>query len=346
MMRNIVRVLAGLAAVLIVGFVWLMATVPPLPEETDRVIDEVLAAELPELVTGETGTVMAGDISIWYERIPTVDPPRGTVLLIMGAGSTALGWPSHFYQPLIEAGYEVLRFDHRGTGMSDWMADWDPDDPYDLEDLALDALAILDGLGVERAHVVGVSMGGMIAQRLAISHGDRVASLTSISSSGYEADPELPNNTWWFVGNIVKLAVRYALIPSDRGRLKLGVGVMDVARGNGEPAIDIRRFVVTDRYEATQRKGINSRVARQHMAAVEASGSRYDELGSITVPTLVVHGRADPVVDVAHAERYAPLIPEAELLLIDRLGHILPAAHTPRMIEAMLRLFATAEHSA
>ena len=186
-------------------------------------------------------------------------------------------------------------------------------------------------------------MGGSIGQRLAISHADRVASLTSISSSGYAPDPAIPNNMRAFGFKLLKLWLRHGVISSDRSSLKMRVGTNDLSRGDGEPAIDLRRAAESALYESRERRGSNGAATFQHIAAVEASGSRYEELGAITAPTLVIHGRVDPILPVIHAETYAPMIPGAELLLIDDLGHLLPADHTPTMIDAMLRLFSAAE---
>ena len=122
----------------------------------------------------------------------------------------------------------------------------------------------------------------------------------------------------------------------------MSVGLNHMLRG-GEPTINVRRAAESALYEEKKRRGANGAATFQHIAAVEASGSRYEELGRITAPTLVIHGRADPILPVIHAEIYAPMIPSAKLLQIDDLGHLLSAAHTPTMIEAMLELFAMAE---
>ncbi len=334
---------AAAALVLLAGAGWIVATAPALPPDTDAVIDDVLASELPELVTGVTGTVASADVEIWYERMSPAGPPRGAVLLIMGAGGSALFWPAYFYGPLIDAGYEVVRFDNRGIGMSDWLEDWDPEHPYDVEDMALDALAVLDALDIEGAHVVGISMGGMIGQRLAISHAHRIASLTSIASSGYAADPTLLASVGDFERRAIRLGLRYAIVPGTRNRLRMAVGMNQLLKGDGSYDVDVRDVAQTALYEGRNRKGHNFSAAEQHFAAVRASGSRLDELRLIQVPTLVIHGASDPLLPVAHAEIYAPLIPGARLLVIDAMGHDLPRAHTPEMIDAMLKLFERAE---
>jgi pimeloyl-ACP methyl ester carboxylesterase len=109
----------------------------------------------------------------------------------MGIANDALAWPEHFIQPLVDSGFQVIRYDHRGTGLSDWIDRWDRDNPYSLGDMANDAIAVLNKLKINKAHVIGVSMGGMIAQTMAINHPERIMSLASLMSSGYIEDPNL-----------------------------------------------------------------------------------------------------------------------------------------------------------
>lgn len=158
---------------------------PQLPPKTDQLIREVLAERLPEFITGQTGRAMNGEVSIYYESMSGEDTSQGTILLINGYSSNMLYWLPYFYQPFLDAGYQVIRYDNRGIGMSDWLPNWTKKDPFSLEDMAKDGIAVLDELGIEKAHIIGMSMGGMIAQRIAISHASRALSLTSIMSTGF-----------------------------------------------------------------------------------------------------------------------------------------------------------------
>ena len=119
-------------------------------------------------------------MKIWYEKRAPTDSIKGTLLLVMGHSATAMIWSDDFMQPFIDAGYQVIRYDNRGVGESDWIADWDEENPYSLEDMSKDGIAVLNAEGVEKAHVLGASMGGMIVQRMALSHKDKVASLVSL----------------------------------------------------------------------------------------------------------------------------------------------------------------------
>ena len=171
MLKKIGIGLLVIALLLVAAYYWFLNSGIQLPPETDEIVQEVLQSkELPELITGETGFANNGDVKIWYEkRVPT-DSIKGTLLLVMGHSSSAMIWGSEFMQPFIDAGYQVIRYDNRGLGESDWITDWDKANPYSLEDMAKDGIAVLDAVGVDKAHVLGASMGGMIVQRMTLSH--------------------------------------------------------------------------------------------------------------------------------------------------------------------------------
>ena len=344
MRRKILIALAVFLVTAVLGLVLFVGSGPTLLPNTRAILDEVLLAEPPELVTGVTGVAQSGDIDIWYEARTHRGNPKATVLLVMGIGSTALVWPEFFLQPLVDAGYQVVRYDHRGVGLSDWMTEWDADHPYTLEDMARDGIAVLDAVGVTRAHIVGVSLGGMIGQRMAISHADRVLSLTSISSSGFFADPELSIGA--IQRDMRKLMLRYGLIPTERSQISFLLGFEQLFKVDGEYEDDVRPSAQARLYELRRRNGNNASVMQQHRDAVLTSGSRYDELGSISAPTLVVHGRADPFILPAHAKRYAPMIPDARMLWIEGMGHFFQSVHAPQMLDATLQLFSAAESQA
>src|SRR5690606_19472688 len=165
---------------------------PRLSADAQCVIKEVVSEDTASLLRGRTGYARSGSIQLWYEDLTPEEPEAGTVLLLMSMGGDALMWPRAFIDALRAAGFRVVRFDQRGTGLSDWMKRWKRKNAYSLSDLADDALAILDHLGIERAHVCGVSLGGMVAQELAIQHPSRIASLVLLSTSPDVTDESLP----------------------------------------------------------------------------------------------------------------------------------------------------------
>jgi pimeloyl-ACP methyl ester carboxylesterase len=337
--KKMLLILAGLAVIIILGLAFFIFTGPDLPPGTDEIIDKVLLDEPPEMIVGDTGRVMSGEVSIWYESISTSDTPRATVLLIMGIANHALAWPSHFYMPMVDSGYRVVLYDHRGLGLSDWMEDWDADKPYTLDDMVDDGLAVLDCLGVEKAHIIGASMGGMIAQQMAITHPERVLSLTSIMSSGYIEDPELPGIPGGLLKEFIRLGLRYGTVPSERNTIKIVVASRQLLMGDTIYELDLRKLAGEVLFEMRKRRGYNPKVNAQHLAATSASGSRYDKLDNIEVPVLIIHGRSDPLIPIEHGQQCARLMPDADTLWVDGMGHDIPEIFMDEILEMVFKNF-------
>lgn len=323
---KIIAKIAGLVLVLLLVGVslYLYTSGPALPAEAEGVIENVLLNSPPELVRGTTGIVDAHGVNIWYESISPKDSPKGAILLIMGISNDALGWPPKFIKTFVDSGYRVIRYDHRGTGMSDWMEDWDSDNPYSLTDMADDGIAVLNSLGVQKAHVIGISMGGMIAQELAIHHPDRITSLTSMMSSGYIEDPNLPAISSDIAIELIKVALKYGVIGGEENMIKLHLASRIILMGNAVYKVNVKEIAEQVLFNIRMRKGYNTNVSKQHQAAVLLSGSRYDKLKNISVPTLVIHGKSDPFIPIEHGMKCASIIPDADSLWVDNMGHDIP----------------------
>lgn len=319
--------------------IYVFASGPSLPDRSEDIIAEVLANPLPELLKGDTGYANSSGKQIWYEHIHPSDSSKGVVLLIMGISNDALGWPQSFIDQLVDAGYEVIRFDHRGTGLSDWIAEWDAKNPYSLSDMADDGVAILDALEIKKAHVVGVSMGGMIAQELAINHPERAATITSMMSSGYIEDPELPQISGDIAWQLIRIALKYGILGGEKNLIKLHLASRIVLMGNTTYEVDIKELAQQTLYNIRNRRGYNANVSRQHQAAVSLSGSRYEELKSIKIPALIIHGKSDPFIPIDHGIKSARLIPGADTLWIDNMGHDLPKNLTDPIVEKLSGFF-------
>ncbi|MFL6659676.1 MAG: alpha/beta fold hydrolase [Massilia sp.] len=288
----------------------------------------------------------ANGIDIAYET--RGDPNGVPLLLIMGLGMQLTAWPEDLVDGLVEQGFYVIRFDNRDSGLSTkfdhagtpnlvlaWLKTvvrWPLKPAYTLADMAADAVGVLRVLGVAKAHVVGASMGGMIAQIVAANYPDRVLSLTSImSSSGRRG---LPGPT----REARAVLLSRPLDPSNPD------SVLDHAshlfRVIGSPA-----YPTADKHlraraaQAMQRNVSPGGVARQ-MVAIAASGDRSALLRKIVVPTLVIHGAADPLVPLACGEDTARQIPGARLEVIEGMGHDLPA----QLIERLLALIDAHAH--
>jgi len=266
---------------------------------------------------------------------------RPVVLLIMGLGMQLIAWPPALVQALLDAGYRVVRFDNRDAGLSQhfdelgkpkvlwaglkYRLGWRIRPPYSLLDMAQDALGVLDALDIDRAHVVGASMGGMIAQRLALLAPERVLSLASVmSSSGARGLP----------GPGPEVSRVLMSRPADKGLDAAIDHSVRVFKAIGSPGFPMRDAEWRDLVGAAARRSFYPVGILRQMVAVLADRSRADELAGIKVPTLVVHGRADPLVPFACAEDTARRIPGARLAGIDGMGHDLP----PGVVERLLAL--------
>jgi pimeloyl-ACP methyl ester carboxylesterase len=305
--------------------IYLYLSGPKLPPETNDIIESVLNNDLPEVISGKTGFASSDGLNIWYECISPEGSPKGTVLLIMGQAGNALDWPSKFVRAFVDSGYQVIRYDQRGTGISDWIEEWDRKNPYSLVDMAGDAVAVLNALKIQKAHIIGLSMGGMIAQEVAINHPGRVASLTLMMTSGYVGDPDLPGlSSRYFFSSILKgiPLLRYRIIGSEKNLIKERIA--KTIKVVGYEGLDIKEIAEVVLYDIRKRKGININAIFQHQTAVSTSGSRYEKLKTLNVPTLVIHGTADPIIPVEHGKKLVEIIPNANGFWIDGIGHVFP----------------------
>lgn len=328
-----------LLLVLIGSSIYIYQSGPQLPADTDNIIETTLENPLPELINGETGFAQSQGINIWYESITPPDTTKGVVLLIMGISNDAMGWPPAFVQSFVDAGYQLIRYDHRGTGMSDWLTDWDANKPYTLSDMASDGVAILDKLGVSKAHIVGGSMGGMIAQEMATRHPERVASLASIMSSGHITDPDLAPISAAVAFDLIKVALKYGIIGGEKNLIKLNLASRIILRGNTSHTLPTREVSEQVLYNIRKRRGYNINASKQHQAAVMAGGSRYEELKTIEIPSLIIHGQSDPFIPIEHGKKCAALIPNADTLWIKNMGHDIPDELIGQVSEKIISVF-------
>lgn len=271
------------------------------------------------------------------------DPASPPILLIMGLGAQMILWPDEFCEALAAAGHYVIRYDNRDVGLSSRikgtrkprvvrtvlasMLRLPVQVPYTLDDMAHDAAALLDHLGLHSAHVVGVSMGGMISQVLAARQPQRVRSLTLIMTTS--GNPRLP-------GPSLELRLRLLRTPPFGDReLMIRYG-MDTWRLIGSPEYPLDDVAMRTKVERHHdRSSDRSGFARQLLAII-ASGSRVPLLKRIHAPTLVIHGEDDPLVPVAGAHDLAKHIPGARLHLIPGMGHDMPPALLPQLQKLIL----------
>lgn len=314
--------LLGLVAGLVYYF---FKSGPKIPPETDAVLDRIINDDLPELIRGKTGFAVSDGLQIWYEFIDPHESSKGTVLLAMSIGGSGIEWTTNFVDSFLNAGYNVIRYDHRGTGLSDRVTDWDRRNPYTIADMARDALAILDELAIPKAHVVGLSMGGMVAQEIAIQRPQKVASLTLLLTSGNIGDPDLPMLTSrYLIGSTLKniSLFKYRMMGGEKNLIKERIAKTIVFLGYDN--LDIEEIAHRTLYDLRKRRGLNFGAVFQHQMAVTVSGSRYEKLAQLQVPTLVIHGTADQLIPIEHGKKLVDVMPNAQGIWLDGMEHVFP----------------------
>ena len=291
--------------------------------------------------------VRANGIDLEYETLG--DPGHPTMLLIMGLGAQLIHWPDAFCRGLVARGFHVVRFDNRDSGLSTSLDSWGRPDlaavvgqvmrgeradvPYRLDDMAADAVGLLDALGIERAHIVGTSMGGSIAQLVAGHHREHTRSLVSMMSTS--GRPELATAD----RDVVRVILARPA-PEDREAL---IGYV----------VRVRQVIGSPRYpesEAEHRALVERALARAYnpdgndrqYAAIIASGHRVELLQNLRVATLVLHGEDDPLLPQEHARDTAMLVPGSEIEVYPGWGHDIPKGLIPALVERIARFCSAA----
>ncbi|MBD3225517.1 MAG: alpha/beta fold hydrolase [Caldithrix sp.] len=327
-----------IATLVIIGGAVLYFSGPQLPKNSDETIDNVLQTDLPELIKGKTGYVYPENSSVWFESINPRSEDNGAVLLFMGIANDAFGWPQGFIDLLVDSGYQVIRYDYRGTGMSDWMPEWEKS-PYSLSDLASDAKLILDTLNIEKAHLVGASMGGMVAQEFAIHFPYRALTLANMMSSGNILDENLEGISRDITFDLIKIGLKYGIFPSERNIIKMHIAARTILKGDAEYKINIKEIAEQVLYNQRNRNGYNPHVSGQHEKAVRLSGSRYEELKKLEIPSLVIHGLNDPFVPIAHSKKLASILPNAKTKWFMNMGHDIPPSLYDSLATELIKNF-------
>ena len=224
------------------------------------------------------------------------------------------------------------------------MNEWKRTQAYTLDDMAADVMAVMDDLELEQAHIFGISMGGMIAQTIAINYPKRVKSLISMMSSGYFFDPELTGISNEFRGKFAAINIIHGLnAKTIEDQLRLRCATLGLFKGTGDYEMDFRGIVDKGLYELVKRNGYNKKAIEHQGEAVRKSASRYEALKQLQVPTLVIHGVDDPLINIAHSKKYAAMIPNAKTLYVEGMGHDVPAIYMPQINAAMLELLVSVE---
>lgn len=284
--------------------------------------------------------VQANGITIEYDEHGAPDAPP--VLLVMGLGAQMTLWPQELVDALVERGFRVVRYDNRDIGLSHKMEGAKapgivklmllsrlgikPRVPYTLADMAHDGIGLLDALGIAKAHIVGASMGGMIAQHMAFSHPERVLTLTSIMST--TGNRKLPAATREAMSALTKR-------PASMDEETLVEHGLKVATAIGSPGYRSDPEKVRERSRALIRRSFYPAGMPRQLAAIIADGDRRERLRSVKAPTLVIHGEADPLVPLAGGHDTAAHIQGSKLKTIAGMGHDLPLELVDEIADAI-----------
>lgn len=281
-------------------------------------------------------TAPCNGIELAYETFG--DPAGRPLVLVMGLATQMLAWHEEFCALLVERGFFVVRFDNRDIGLSTHLSDAQEPDlmaalsgdtssaAYRLEDMADDTVGLLDALGIDRAHLVGASMGGMIAQTVALRHPDRVRSLTSIMST--------PSPS---IGPAREEALAVLLAPPVHSREEAVQRALTAYGVIGSPGYPLDEQWLAQVAGQSYDRAYDPVGVMRQLLAIQASGDRSEALRGVRVPTLVVHGADDPLVQLEGGRATAAAVPGAELVVLDGMGHNLPRELWPTIVEAIVR---------
>ena len=283
--------------------------------------------------------IRANNIDIYYEENGPADGP--VILLVMGLGAQMIAWPDEFIHGLVSKGYRVIHYDNRDVGLSQRMDGAKTPNlvwtmlkarfglpvrvPYTLTDMAADGIGLLDALGIDKAHVAGASMGGMIVQLMAANHRERLLSMTSIMSSS--GKPGLPG---------ARADIQKSFMvkrPADASRDDAVAFGTELVRSFSYPDPARPENAHAEMTAKAFDRGYYPVGTRRQLLAIIADGSRVERLKKITTPTLVVHGGADPLVPKEGSEDIARHVPGARLEIIDEMAHDLPPSQVGRMVD-------------
>ncbi|MEM7358707.1 MAG: alpha/beta hydrolase [Pseudomonadota bacterium] len=294
--------------------------------------------------------LVANKLRLCYDEFGKKSDPA--IVLIMGLGTQMISWPDVFCQSLADKGHRVVRFDNRDIGLSEkikldrplsvpnimlrsrlglkfWV-------PYTLHDMAKDTVGVLDALEIDNAHIVGASMGGMIAQLVAATYPERVRSLTSVMST--TGNPRLPSPSW-------RVSKQLLSRPTSGSEQELVAHALKTWAIIGSPDFPPNQDDLRERILRGIRRSFYPAGYRNQMAAIAENGDRRRTLANITAPTLVIHGKADVLVPVEGGLDTARHIKGAELKLIEGMGHDLPKELIPRLSRMITRHTLAAEEA-
>ncbi len=284
------------------------------------------------ILLSESKFAYDGAVKIRYEHVPSKNGIN--LLFVMGLSIDAFGWSNTFLRPFLDAGYGVLRMDNRCTGGSSFVKNWGKS-KFDLGDMAADCIAVLDDAKIERAHAVGVSLGGMIVQQMAISFPNRVASITSIMSGANVHLLNMPLRSYWTFLRLGYVAGKPRKLKWIEKYTAINTQIWQVLDPKNIDDTDVEWIRAISQYQCENKQMIRPDSAPHQAIAVLRTGSRFAGLQKTQMPKLVIHGDSDPFIAVKNAFQFVKKIPNTKLLILKDMGHTLPKRYYVKMFEAI-----------
>ncbi len=278
---------------------------------------------------------MNGNVHIRYEHI--VSKNGHHLLFVMGLSIDAFGWSNAFLKPFLDAGYGVIRIDNRCTGGSSFVKNWGKT-KFDLSDMAADCVAVLDDAKINSVHAVGVSLGGMIVQQMAISFPERVSGITSIMSGANVHLFNMPLKSYWTFLRLGYVAAKPRKLKGIEKYTAINTQIWQVLDPKNIDDTDVEWIRAISKYQCDNKQMIRSDSAPHQAIAVLRTGSRYAGLRQSQIPKLVIHGDSDPLISVKNAYEFEKRIPNTKLLILKDMGHTLPKRYYLTMFEAINNL--------
>jgi pimeloyl-ACP methyl ester carboxylesterase len=290
-------------------------------------------SHVESILIGETQYAQHGEVSICFEHVASKNGQ--TLLFVMGLSFDRLAWDSRFLQPFIEKGMGIIRLDNRCSGGSTFVKNFGKS-KFDLHDMAHDAIAVMDAVGVNQVHAIGVSLGGMIVQQMAIDFPNRVLSITNMMSGAHIHPFNLSVKSYLtFLRMGWSAAVSKGADEIEKYRA-VTTGIWRVLDPKALDEQDLTWIHAISDYQLSHDQKIRPDSALHQLLAVLRSESRYEPLQHSSIPKLVIHGDADPLIQPKHSEDFVQQIPNSQLIVLKDMGHSIPKQYYDSIAAAIM----------
>lgn len=299
---------------------------------------ELNSENIQDVITGDTGFAEHDNIKIWYEHRKTQLPKKASLIFVMGLEMDCLTWPNSLLDSFTENGFDVIRFDNRCTGLSTFVRNTG-DGKFSLHEMANDINVLMQHLQIEKAILVGASMGGMIVQKFAIDFPEKILAGVSMMSSGNIYDKAAGGTNWKTMSKIILNNIKKGVSPTEERMLWSNIKLTQILKGDAHENLNYKQIGKQLLYNYRIRKVRRNFGGIHQIRAIRFSGSRNELLQHIQTPFLIIHGIKDPLIPVEHSYKLAELIPNNDTLFIQEMGHVFSDSTQVIIVEKMLTFF-------